>query len=263
VRTDITADAGETEGQGMLFRIPSASATSIHQEKRKTASDRAAKIAEIVRAEAGEAWIIWVDTDYDAEAIKALLPDATEVHGRMTPEQKEEGLAAFSEGRERILITKSSIAGFGLNWQHCARVAFMGLSYSYEAFYQAVRRCWRYGQTRSVEVHIASAETEEAIWQAIARKRGDHDSMKVQMRAAMARAQHGLDPLGGLHFRHRDQLHRARCTSRSALRLRDSGFDFAQSHQALLFRGPRNTANPKKKRAGTRPALPFVQIRKD
>lgn len=190
VKTDIVSDAGEDEGQGRLFRIPSASATSIHKEKRKTAHDRAAKIADLVKAEPGESWIIWVDTDYDADAVKALLPDATEVHGRMTPEQKEAGLADFSEGRARILITKGSIAGFGLNWQHCARVAFVGLSYSYEAFYQSVRRCWRYGQTRPVDVHVACAETEESIWQAIARKRDDHDTMKVAMRAAMARAQH-------------------------------------------------------------------------
>lgn len=189
VKTDITSDAGDDNGQGRLFRIPSASATSIHTEKRKTADDRAARIAEIVRAEPGEPWIIWVDTDYDAAALKLQLPEAAEVHGRMTPEQKEAGLADFSEGRTRILITKSSIAGFGLNWQHCARVAFMGLSYSYEAFYQSVRRCWRYGQTRAVEVHVACAETEEAIWQAVSRKRDDHDAMKVHMRAAMARAQ--------------------------------------------------------------------------
>jgi superfamily II DNA or RNA helicase len=189
VKTDIVTDAGDDDGQALLFRMPSASATSIHREKRKTANDRAAKIAEIVKAEPGEAWIIWVDTDYDADAVKALLPEAVEVHGRMTPDQKEEGLCAFSEGRTRILITKGSIAGFGLNWQHCARVAFVGLSYSYEAFYQSVRRCWRYGQTRPVEVHVACAETEEAIWQAIVRKRDDHDAMKVHMRAAMARAQ--------------------------------------------------------------------------
>lgn len=189
VKTDITDDAGDDDGQARLFRIPSASATSIHREKRKTANDRAAKIAEIVKAEPGESWIIWVDTDYDADAVKQLLPEATEVHGRMTPDQKESGLANFSEGRARILITKGSIAGFGLNWQHCARVAFVGLSYSYEAFYQSVRRCWRYGQARPVEVHVACAETEEAIWQAIVRKRDDHDAMKIHMRAAMARAQ--------------------------------------------------------------------------
>src|SRR5690606_1335680 len=115
VKTDIQSDAGDDEGQGRLFRIPSASATSIHNEKRKTAADRAAKIAELVKAEPGEAWIVWVDTDYDADAVKALLQEATEVHGRMTPEQKEAGLGDFSEGRARILITKGSIAGFGLN----------------------------------------------------------------------------------------------------------------------------------------------------
>lgn len=189
VKTDIVSDAGDDDGQALLFRMPSASATSIHREKRKTANDRAAKIAEVVKAEPSEPWIIWVDTDYDAEAVKAFLPEATEVHGRMTPEQKEAGLAAFSDGAARILITKGSIAGFGLNWQHCARVAFVGLSYSYEAFYQSVRRCYRYGQTRAVDVHVTCAETEEAIWQAIARKRDDHDQMKIHMRSAMARAQ--------------------------------------------------------------------------
>ena len=189
VKTDIIADAGDDEGQGRLFRIPSASATSIHREKRKTANDRAAKIAEIVNAETSESWIIWVDTDYDAIAVKALIPESIEVHGRMTPDQKESGLASFSNGSARVLITKSSIAGFGLNWQHCARVAFVGLSYSYESFYQAVRRCYRYGQTRSVHVHVACAETEEAIWQAITRKRDDHETMKFAMKAAMSREQ--------------------------------------------------------------------------
>jgi len=189
VKTDIQSDAGDDNGQVRLFRIPSASATSIHNEKRKTANDRARKIAELVRSEPDEVWIIWVDTDYDADAIKSLLPEATEVHGRLTPEQKEAGLNAFSEGRAKWLITKGSIAGFGLNWQHCARVAFLGLSYSYEAFYQSVRRCWRYGQTRPVDVHVASAETEESIWQAIVRKRDDHERMKIAMRSAMARAQ--------------------------------------------------------------------------
>lgn len=189
VRTDITRDAGERgDGQALLFRLPSASATSIHKEKRLTADDRAALIAELVAAEPDEAWIIWCETDYDADAMRARLPEATEVHGRMTPEQKEAGLNAFSRGEARLLVTKPSIAGFGLNWQHCARVAFVGLSFSYEAFYQAVRRCWRYGQTRPVHVHVACAETEETIWSTITRKRDDHDAMKVAMRGAMARA---------------------------------------------------------------------------
>ena len=186
VKTDITRDAGEGQfGQSLLFRIPENSATSIHREKRLTKGDRAAKIAALVNDEPNEAWVIWCETDYDADAVKALLPDAIEVHGRMTADQKEAGLNAFSSGAVKVLISKPSICGFGLNWQHCARQAFVGLSFSYESFYQAVRRCWRYGQTREVYAHVASAETEESIWQAISRKRDDHDTMKKQMRAAM------------------------------------------------------------------------------
>jgi hypothetical protein len=188
VRTDIRPDAAAMGEQVSLFRIPSMSATAVHGEKRRTADDRARKIAEIVTGEPTEPWIVWCETDYDAAAIRALLPDALEVHGRMTADQKEAGLEAFSSGAARILITKPSIAGYGLNWQHCARVAFVGLSFSYEQFYQAVRRCWRYGQTRPVHVHVARAETESAIWATIVRKRDDHDTMKAAMRAAMGRA---------------------------------------------------------------------------
>lgn len=182
VETDMTAGA-----EGMLFRIPDTSATSIHKEKRLTANDRAAKIAELVRAEPNEPWMIWVETDYDADAITALLPEAVEVRGTMKPEVKEERLDAFTQGSIRILVSKPSIAGFGLNWQHCARTAFVGLSFSYEMFYQAIRRFWRFGQRRPVECHIAMAETETAIWQTIQRKKADHETMKEEMFEAMRR----------------------------------------------------------------------------
>ena len=182
VETDMTAGA-----EGMLFRIPDTSATSIHKEKRLTANDRAAKIAELVRAEPNEPWMIWVETDYDADAITALLPEAVEVRGSMKPETKEERLDAFTQGSIRILVSKPSIAGFGLNWQHCARTAFVGLSFSYEMFYQAIRRFWRFGQRRPVECHIAMAETETAIWQTIQRKKADHETMKEEMFEAMRR----------------------------------------------------------------------------
>lgn len=174
--------------EDMLFRIPETSATSIHREKRLTADQRAEKIADIVNAEKGEAWVIWCDTDYEADALIARVDDAVEVRGSMTDGMKEERLVAFSEGRSRVIVSKPSIAGFGLNWQHCARVAFVGLSFSYESFYQAVRRCWRFGQTREVECHIAMADTERNIWDVISRKSGDHEAMKTEMYAAMKRA---------------------------------------------------------------------------
>lgn len=182
VETDMTQGA-----EGMLFRIPDTSATSIHKEKRLTANDRAAKIAELVRAEPNESWMIWVETDYDADAIMALLPEAVEVRGSMSPETKEERLDAFTQGQIRVLVSKPSIAGFGLNWQHCARTAFVGLSFSYEMFYQAIRRFWRFGQKRRVECHIAMAETETAIWATIQRKKEDHERMKIEMFEAMRR----------------------------------------------------------------------------
>lgn len=183
VKADILVDTGE-----FLFRIPDMSATSIHKEKRLTAAKRADVIAEIVNGEKSEPWVVWCDTDYEANELTARIPDAIEVRGSMSAERKEDALVAFSEGHARVIVTKPSLAGFGLNWQHCARMAFVGLSFSYEQYYQAVRRCWRFGQKRPVEVHVAMADTERAIWDVITRKAGDHDAMKDEMRAAMKRA---------------------------------------------------------------------------
>ncbi|WP_011580538.1 MULTISPECIES: DEAD/DEAH box helicase [Chelativorans] len=183
VAADISIGADET-----LFRIPETSATSIHREKRLTADQRAEKIAEIVSAEPNEAWVIWCDTDYEADALTERIPDAVEVRGSMPDAMKEERLVAFSDCSLRIIVSKPSVAGFGLNWQHCARVAFVGLSFSYEQFYQAVRRCWRFGQSREVECHIAMADTERNIWDVVMRKSADHEAMKAEMHAAMRRA---------------------------------------------------------------------------
>lgn len=186
---------GKHNGQPLLFRIPDTSATSIHAEKRITSADRAAKVAELIAAEPNEPWIVWVDTDYDADAVKAAMPGIVEVSGKMKIDQKEERLAAFSRGEIKHLLTKSSIAGYGLNWQHCARMAFCGISFSYESYYQAVRRCWRFRQTRPVHAHIVCADTEAAIWDVVSRKAGDHDKMKSEMIAAMKRPAMKADAL--------------------------------------------------------------------
>jgi hypothetical protein len=183
IRADTTIDAGDR-----LFRIPDTSATAIHKEKRLTASARAEVIADRVNAEKGEAWIVWCDTDYEADALMERIADAVEVRGSMPDHVKEARLVGFSEGNVRVLVSKPSVAGFGLNWQHCARMAFAGLSFSYEAYYQAIRRCYRFGQKRPVDVNIALADTERAIWDVVNRKAGDHEAMKIEMYAAMRRA---------------------------------------------------------------------------
>lgn len=193
VKADRTTDAGEEKagklvGQQRLFRMPDTSATSIHHEKRLTSEDRADLVAHCIDNDPEEPWLVWVDTDYDAENVLARIDGAEEVRGSMPLATKEAKLDAFSRGDLRVLVTKPSIAGYGLNWQHCARMAFAGLSFSYENYYQAVRRCWRFGQKRPVEVHIAMADTEAAIKRVIDRKAGDHAAMKREMQVAMREA---------------------------------------------------------------------------
>lgn len=173
---------------GALFATD-LSATTLHDVKRQTATARADAAAAIVRAlPAGEAAVVWCDTDYEADALAAALPGAAEVRGSHTADKKEATLAAFASGEARILITKPAICGFGLNWQHAATMVFVGRSFSYEAWYQAVRRCWRFGQTRPVDCHLIVAEGEDQIGRVIARKSEDHATMKRSMRAAMKRA---------------------------------------------------------------------------
>ncbi len=170
-----------------MFGAPVLSATSLHDIKRQTSEARAEATASIVD-NAPESWLLWVDTDYEADAVKAVLPNALEIRGSMTIEQKEERLLAFESGQAKQLIAKPSMCGFGLDWSHCANMAFVGRSYSYETWYQAVRRCWRYGQKRQVVVHLVVAEGEAEIGRVIDRKGSDHISMKRAMNAAMRRA---------------------------------------------------------------------------
>jgi hypothetical protein len=193
VKADRFIDAGEEKngkfiGQQRLFRMPDTSATAIHAEKRLTSEDRADLVTECIDSDPEEQWLIWCDTDYDADAVVERIPDALEVRGSMQLSLKEERLDAFTRGDLRVLITKPSIAGYGLNWQQCARMAFAGLSFSYENYYQAIRRAWRFGQKREVEVHIAMADTEAAIKRVIDRKAGDHLAMKREMQIAMRNA---------------------------------------------------------------------------
>ena len=171
-----------------MFGTPIMSATSLHDIKRQTREARAESLSAIVGEEANQPWIIWCDTNYESEALKAAIPDSTELRGSMSIEQKEEILEAFALGSIHHLITKPTLTGFGLDWSHCARMAFVGRSYSYETWYQAVRRCWRFGQKRKVVVHLIVAEGEDTIGRVIDRKEDSHGKMKTAMRAAMRRA---------------------------------------------------------------------------
>jgi hypothetical protein len=153
---------------------------------RKSSLDaRVIRTAQLVNAEPAEPWLLWCGLNDEAVKLAAAIPGAVNVHGALTPEEKAEALLAFADGTIRVLITKTSIAGSGMNFQHCARMAFVGLSDSWEAYYQAIRRCWRYGQKRPVQVHIVISELEQSIASNVARKERDATRTTAELVAAM------------------------------------------------------------------------------
>jgi len=171
--------------EGMLFRLPDMSATGLHKEMRLTAEARAVKVAELVRSKPGEPWLIWCNTDYEAEALRRVMPEITEVRGSDSPARKVQAILGFCNGSIVELLSKLSIFGFGLNLQHCRNMAFMGLSYSFESIWQGIRRCWRYGQDREVYAHIVRAVTEGAVMDAFRRKERQYIELQAEMNAAM------------------------------------------------------------------------------
>jgi hypothetical protein len=164
------------------------SATSLHDVKRRTSEARARVVADLIAAEPDESWVVWCDTDYEADALAAVAPSVREVRGSHSIDKKESTLAGFADGSVKHIASKSAICGYGLNWQHCRRMVFMGRSFSYENWYQAVRRCWRFGQKSPVVVHLVVADGEDHIGRVIDRKADDHVSMRAAMVAAMQRS---------------------------------------------------------------------------
>jgi hypothetical protein len=138
--------------------------------RKLTLQPRCEKVASLVAAEPAEPWVIWCGLNAEADLLAKLIPGAVNVHGSMTPEEKAAGLLGFADRDIRVLITKPSVASFGMNWQQCARMAFCGLNDSFEALYQCIRRCHRYGQSRLVDVHIVLSRLEGQIAANVGRK---------------------------------------------------------------------------------------------
>lgn len=167
---------------GMLFALEAQTLSERRKARKESMEPRVSACAEIVNA-SDEPWIIWCELNAEADALKASIPDAVEIRGPDDADTKEQRLNAFADGRIRVLITKCSIAGWGLNWQHCARVAFVGVTDSFESYYQAVRRCWRFGQKREVQVHIFASELEGAVVSNLKRKESDANAMAESLSA--------------------------------------------------------------------------------
>jgi hypothetical protein len=143
----------------------------------------------ILKGERIPAWVLWCDTNDEQQTVERLLGDlCISIYGSQPADKKEELHEAWLNGVRPVLVTKPSIFGFGCDWNHCHNMIFLGRSFSYETWYQAVRRCWRFGQKRKVVVHLIVAEGETEIGRVIDRKAGDHARMKDAMRHAMLRA---------------------------------------------------------------------------
>ena len=169
---------------GQLFSGIAQTLTERRDAKRQSMSERVRVTADLVNAHSRPA-IVWCHLNDESKALADAIPDAVEVTGSMTLDQKEAAIMAFTHGEKRVIVTKPSIAGFGMNWQHCADVVFAGLDDSYESFYQAVRRCYRFGQHKIVNVHLVSAESEGAVKANLERKQAQADTMADSMVAHM------------------------------------------------------------------------------
>ena len=174
----------EEPTEGILFAVEAQTLQERRGARRATIFDRVAVCAEKVNALTDQA-IVWCDLNDESHALTRAIPGSVEVEGADTEEHKERSLLDFAQGKIRVLVTKPRIAGFGMNFQSCHNVFFVGLSDSYEQFYQAVRRCWRFGQTKPVDCYMVTSDIEGAVVRNIERKESDAKRMAEMMVANM------------------------------------------------------------------------------
>ena len=180
------------EQDGVLF--PTAlSLTDLRAARKASLESRAQIISDLVN-DSDEQWLVWCDLNVEGDALSTFIHGAVQVSGSDKDEVKAERMMAFSRGEIRVLVTKPQIAGFGMNWQNCNNMAFAGLTHSYERFYQAVRRSWRFGQDKPVNVHIALSEQELPVLASIRRKERDAEIMASSMVEHMC----SMEDWGGL-----------------------------------------------------------------
>lgn len=185
----------QVEAEGQLFPDIADGLLDQARARRSTIEQRCDFAAQLVNSSC-EPWIVWCDLNAESEYLAKSIPDAVEVRGSDSHEHKEDAMLGFSDGKYRVIVTKPSICGFGMNWQHCANMVFVGLSNSYEQYYQAVRRCYRFGQTRPVNAHIVISEIEQKIVHNVMRKKNDASEMESEMVARSIRIRDDLAPVG-------------------------------------------------------------------
>jgi len=170
---------------GQLFKADLGGIGGRSEVRRLTLDARVQRAVELVKAEPDEPWLLWTGLNDEASALAAALPGSVNVLGSWTPEEKAAAYLGFADGTVKYLVTKPSMSAMGLNFQHCARQAFVGMNDSWEMWFQAIRRSWRYGQKREVNVHAVLSHLESQIADNVARKGRQADRMVDGMVAAM------------------------------------------------------------------------------
>ena len=154
------------------------------EARKESMSDRIEKARELVDS-SSDSWLVWCDYNAESEQLHKAIADSVEVQGKDSPDYKAEMASKFALGEIKALVSKPSIYGFGMNFQNCHEVIFCGISDSYEQFYQAIRRCWRYGQTHDVNVHIILSEAELNVLENIKEKQAQMDQLQENMVSLM------------------------------------------------------------------------------
>lgn len=157
-----------TARPGMLFDLPAKGFFEEREERKRTVEERCEMAATLV-ADTGQPAVVWCHLNQEGDLLEKLIPGSVQVSGKDSDESKEQKFAAFSDGSIRVLITKPKIGAWGLNWQHCNHLTYFP-DYSYEQYYQAVRRCWRFGQTRPVTIDIVATVGEIEMQEALEKK---------------------------------------------------------------------------------------------
>ena len=166
--------------EGELFPIPAIGLNAQRSAKRKSLNNRVDAVAALVN-ESHDAWLVWCHMNAESDALGVKIEDAVTVSGADSIIHKEKSMDGFTDGEYRVLVSKPKICGYGMNWQHCNKMAFVGLDHSFESMYQAIRRCWRFGQTKQVDVHIYLSDQELSILDNIKRKEAQHNEMSARM----------------------------------------------------------------------------------
>ncbi len=166
---------------GQLFFTHLHGVVERSQVRRVTVEGRVSATAALIQSEPDESWLIWCGLNDEGRQLHKLLPGSVLVEGADDPEEKAAALQAFAAGQTKILISKVSIAGFGMNFQGCARMAFLGLGDSFEMYYQAIRRCWRFGQKRPVDAYVVVSSVERGVYENVLRKERQAVELSTQL----------------------------------------------------------------------------------